>query len=85
MRVILHRLADKRLERIHDPDKRRINRALDGLEENPPVGDIRPVVGQKGLFRLKVGDYRILFHKDFADIIFVTQIKSRGEVYKNRR
>jgi mRNA-degrading endonuclease RelE of RelBE toxin-antitoxin system len=43
------------------------------------------VVGQKGLFRLKVGDYRILFHKDFADIIFVTQIKSRGEVYKNRR
>ncbi|MDR2802891.1 MAG: type II toxin-antitoxin system RelE/ParE family toxin, partial [Treponema sp.] len=55
------------------------------IEKEPPKGDIRPLTGQKGCYRLKVGDFRVLFrYKD--DIILVTHIEPRGQVYskKNR-
>lgn len=83
MKVLLHRSADKYLERLNEPDRSHIEDALDDLEKEPPEGDILPVSGQPGIFRLKIGNYRALFrYRD--DHIFVTHIDPRGQVYNKK-
>lgn len=43
---------------------RRLAVAIEGLTEVPPAGDMRPVTGQTGVYRLRVGGFRLLFHVD---------------------
>jgi mRNA-degrading endonuclease RelE of RelBE toxin-antitoxin system len=83
MIVLLHRSADKYLERLNPVDRDRINVALGKLEREPPEGDIMPVTGEPGHFRTRVGSYRLLWRiKD--DTILVTHIDPRGQVYKKK-
>jgi mRNA-degrading endonuclease RelE of RelBE toxin-antitoxin system len=83
MEVLLHRIPQKYLERLNEPDKSHINKALKGLEKEPPEGYIVPVVGQLGCFRLTIGSYRALFRfRD--DHIFVTHLDPRGQVYNKK-
>ena len=83
MEVLLHRIVEKYLDRLNEPDKSHINAALDGLEEEPPKGNIIPVSGQQGTFRLTIGSYRAIFrYRD--DHIFVTHLDSRGQVYNKK-
>jgi mRNA-degrading endonuclease RelE of RelBE toxin-antitoxin system len=83
MTVLLHPIPGKYLERLNEPDKGHIKAALRGLEKEPPEGNIIPVSGQPGYFRLKIGSYRALFrYKD--NHIFITHIDPRGQVYKKK-
>ena len=42
--------------------KHRIKEAIEGLTLTPPKGNIKPMQGYKdGRFRLRVGDYRIIY------------------------
>ena len=86
MRLFLNKVPDKYLKRLSEPDKGRIKNVLNGLKKEPPQGDITPIIGQPGFFRVRVGNYRILY-KIENGIIFVTHITSRGQAYnkKNRR
>jgi mRNA interferase RelE/StbE len=83
MQISLHPIPGKYLERLNEPDKGRVKTALAGLEKDPPEGDIRPVVGQPGYFRLKIGGYRVLFRYR-NNSIFVTHIDPRGQVYNKK-
>jgi mRNA interferase RelE/StbE len=86
MQVLLRPIANKYLNRLNEPDSGCIKTALRNLAKEPPEGDIKPLSGQAGYFRLRVGKYRVLFrHED--NIIFVTNIDPRGQAYKkkNRR
>jgi len=83
MQVLLHHTADKYLDRLNADDRDRINAALDDLEKEPPQGDIRPVSGEPGRFRVKVGGFRLLFRiKDGT--ILVTHLEPRGQAYKKK-
>ena len=85
MQVLLHKIPRKYLERLNEPDKGHIKKTLKGLEKEPPEGNIMPVVGQPGSFRLTIGSYRALFrYRD--DHIYVSHLDPRGQVYnkKNR-
>ena len=46
-----------------------------------PEGDIRPLAGRTGEYRLRVGKYRIIFFIS-EDTISVVKIDTRGDVYK---
>ena len=82
-KALLHRSADKYYSRLNQADKDRIDAALDDLEKEPPQGDITPVSGRPGRFRVRVGKYRLLYRvKD--NIILVTHIDPRGQVYKKK-
>lgn len=59
-------------------EKQRIKSAIEGL----PEGDIKPLKGSKGSFRLRVGSWRILFSYPVKDFILIEKIAPRGEVYK---
>ncbi|MDE2716570.1 MAG: type II toxin-antitoxin system RelE/ParE family toxin [Chloroflexota bacterium] len=63
---------------------RRIRRELDKLAETPERRDIdvAKLRGRTG-YRLRVGDYRIIFERDNkAGIIDVLRIASRGQAYR---
>ncbi|GHV77149.1 plasmid stabilization system protein [Spirochaetia bacterium] len=83
MQVLLHRSADKYLNRLQPADRDRFDAAFDDLEKEPPEGDIRPYEGNPGVLRLKVGSYRALF-KFVDDHILVTHIEPRGQAYTKK-
>jgi len=71
------------LRRLNEQDKARIKKAIEGLEEEPPEGDIISLAGQKGIFRLRIGGHRLLFRVR-ENSIFVTHIEPRGQVYNKK-
>ena len=80
MKIELSPKAAKYLSRLDKPTKGRLIAALEKLTQEPPEGDIKSLVGKDG-FRLRVGQYRVLF--DIMDnIIVVHEIGPRGQIYK---
>lgn len=83
MNVVVSPKAAKYLKRLNEPLKGRIIKALEDLAKEPPEGDIRSMTGQDG-YRLRVGDYRVLFDVEETEIV-VHDIGPRGQIYKGRR
>ena len=83
MKALLHKTAEKYLNRLTATDQDCINNAIDELEKDPPQGNIEPVIGQPGRFRTRVGSYRLLWRIK-EDHILVTHIDPRGQVYKKK-
>ena len=79
---ILLKSAQRYLQRMQLDDQVRIIKALDALVTDSTGLDIKPLKGRLE-FRLRVGKYRILFVEDTDNQVYVvTQIGSRGDVYK---
>ena len=67
-RIILKRITDK----------------IDALEQNPFPQDIERVEGYNDVkvFRVRVGDYRILYFVDYATSkVYIETINKRSKVY----
>jgi mRNA interferase RelE/StbE len=80
MNTILSPQAAKYLNRLNEPDKSRIIKALKKLEAEPPQGDIKSLTGKDG-YRLRIGEHRALF--DIKDnTIIIHTVAPRGQVYK---
>ncbi len=78
MNITYSKQAVKAIERMDRPTKQRIKAAVEGL----PGGDVKPLQGSKGSYRLRVGNWRILFSYPEKDIILIEKIAPRGEIYK---
>ncbi len=76
------REARKALQRMDGKTRERVFEALERLAEDPDRRDldVRPVIGNLG-FRLRVGDWRILFTRE-EDEIVVRAIRPRGQAYR---
>ena len=58
-------------------------RVVLAIEQLPNGEDIKRLKGHEGLFRLRVGDYRIIYTVDNGNlIIYVIDAGNRGEIYK---
>jgi mRNA interferase RelE/StbE len=75
----LSRQAEKYLERLDAPTKARIAKGIEAL----PAGDVAPLAGRVGVYRLRIGDYRIFFRYGLAQgVAIVGRIAPRGDAYK---
>ncbi len=83
MQVLVHHTARKYLDRLPEPSKGQIKKALKNLEKEPPEGDIRPYEGSPGTWRLRVGGYRTIYTIE-NETIFVTHIEPRGQAYTKK-
>ena len=64
-------------------DKTQQTRILNALNRLPDSGDIKPLQGSNGMYRLRVGDYRILYTVDHDVLtVYVIEIGNRGQIYK---
>ncbi len=59
--VVLAGPAQRSLKRISPTEQARIRLAIDAMEENPFLGDVRKLKGGGEGFRRRVGDWRIFF------------------------
>lgn len=75
-KIIYSKQATKFLSKQPKNQAIRIIKAIERL----PEGDVKMLKGQDA-FRLRVGDYRIIFGKDYS-IINIIKIDNRGSVYK---
>ena len=76
--------AYKSYQELEKGYQRKIDRVLGWLINKEKV-DIKPIEGEKDIYRLRVGKYRILlkFRKN-EKVILVIRIGLRGDVYKKR-
>ena len=80
--IIIKKLAEKFIVKLPKPEKERVLKAINQLPEG---NDIKELKGKKnkGLYRLRVGGYRIIYSVDNGElIVYVVDAGNRGEVYK---
>ncbi|ADI28057.1 type II toxin-antitoxin system RelE/ParE family toxin [Geobacillus sp. C56-T3] len=81
-KLIYRKAAVKFIARQEKEVQERLASGLQGLLAIPPQGDIKKLKGQDGLYRLRVGTYRVLFRIDHDErIIYIEAIGNRGDVY----
>lgn len=80
--IVIEKLAEKFIVKLPRDEKERVLRAIYQL---PNGSDIRELCGKKnkGLFRLRVGDYRIIYMVDNGRLtVLVVDAGNRGDIYK---
>src|SRR3546814_1275339 len=83
--VILEEPAQRQLSKIDRLIQARLLRSLVKLENNPRSVANKHLKGIEDLYRLRVGDYRILYRiEDDKLLVLVISIAHRREVYKGR-
>jgi mRNA interferase RelE/StbE len=78
------RSARKELEQLPDHIADRILAKIVTLAGNPRLGGVIKLQGQKNLWRMRVGDYRVVYSiDDFTKTIDVSVIRHRRDVYRD--
>jgi mRNA interferase RelE/StbE len=82
--VIIHRKAEKILKRLDGETLERIRRAIRSLANEPRPAGIKKLIGHDNLYRLRAGDWRIIFAiEDDRLIVLVLEISTRGGAYRD--
>ena len=84
-RIDIAPAAARALEKLAKADQRRIRRAVDGLESEPrPRGAVVLAGTESRLWRIRVGDYRVIHEiRDQQLTVLVIRIGHRGVVYRD--
>lgn len=78
-KIVVEKPAFKFIKKQTKQEQIRIYQAI----ENLPNGDTKPVQGHKGYYRLRVGDFRIIYTIDNGEyIICIIDAGNRGDIYK---
>lgn len=85
--ILLHftAQAERQLAKLDKRTRQRIITSLDRLREAYPVSDLRKRQGYEDLWRLRVGDYRVIMLIDPVTTtitITVIRVGHRREVYR---
>ena len=77
------RRASKELDKLTPKIATQIVREIQKLKSDPVGNNCKPLKGFKGIWRLRVGDYRVIYEiKDSEPMILVVEIGHRREVYR---
>ena len=73
--------ATKQLRKLKDPvGQRRIVEAVGGLAAFPDVANVKPLIRHECDYRLRVGNYRVLFNLfESIEVITIEEVKKRDE------
>ena len=82
--ITFARSARKQLERIDIVWVRRIFPAIEALAVNPRPPSCKKLKGYQNLWRIRVGDYRVVYSiDDLARTVDVSAVRHRSEVYRD--
>ena len=82
-RVLLERGAEKDLARLSSVIHVRVIAAIQALATNPRPPGCRKLAGSKHDWRIRVGDYRVVYEvADEIRIVRVNRVRHRREVYR---
>ena len=82
--IIIHRKAEKTLKRLQGEMLECTREAIRSLAEDPrPIG-YKKMAGYDNLYRIRVGDWRIIYAiEDDKLIVLVLEVAPRGGIYRN--
>ncbi|MBL7697596.1 MAG: type II toxin-antitoxin system RelE/ParE family toxin [Chitinophagaceae bacterium] len=81
-RVVLTQTAEKELRRLPSQVIEKIVTVLRSLEENPRPAGCKKLKGYKNLWRVRVGDYRLIYAiEEVIMLIDVREIGHRKDIY----
>ncbi|MHB8693545.1 MAG: type II toxin-antitoxin system RelE family toxin [Solirubrobacteraceae bacterium] len=76
--------AAKELGQLDRPVARRIAKVILALDTEPRPPGARQLVGYPGLWRVRVGDHRVVYAiKDAELVVLALRIAHRSDVYRN--
>jgi mRNA interferase RelE/StbE len=90
MKIQYAKSAKKVINSLDSRTKQRIKKAIEGLTEDPPKGDIKPLQGfDDGRCRLRKGGIRVIFKftldksdKEPKKMLYIMDVGDRGDIYK---
>jgi mRNA interferase RelE/StbE len=76
--------AQKELSKFPKPAIKKVSIAIDELKENPRPSGVKKLKStDENLYRIRVGDYRILYTiEDTIQIVDITKVGYRKDIYK---
>ena len=81
-RVLFRPQAARDLERLEDRDRDQVEDAIERFAQTG-AGDVKRLVNEGRQLRLRVGDWRVRFVYEKADIIRILHIRHRREAYRS--
>ncbi|MBI4321529.1 MAG: type II toxin-antitoxin system RelE/ParE family toxin [Chloroflexi bacterium] len=76
--------AEKQIDNLPDQTAKRIQAAIVALAQNPRPPGCKKLRAQPPLYRIRVGDYRVVYDvDDQAQTVLVLHIKHRKHVYRD--
>ena len=82
-RVLLERTAEKDLARLSSEIHARVIAAIQALATNPRPPGCRKLAGSKHDWRIRVGDYRVVYEiADEIRVVRINRVRHRREVYR---
>lgn len=84
--ICYHPRTKSQLEIIPKKIRRQIFERIDKLAQDPRPFGVEPLQGsEKGLMRIRQGDYRIVYHiEDHRLLILIVRVVGRKEVYEKK-
>jgi mRNA interferase RelE/StbE len=81
--IEFHPAALRDLRQLTRQIQAQIAPVIDALADEPPLSGVVKLHGAENLYRVRSGDYRILYEiRDSALIVVVVKIGNRREVYR---
>lgn len=81
-----YNIRKKAMKFISKQEKKQQERIFKAIYALPICGDIKKMIGEDNLYRLRIGDYRILFEmsakSNTVTLIDITNADNRGQIYK---
>ena len=82
-KIIIVGAVHKQLKRINREDKKRILDKIQSLANNPRPHGFKELKGSENLFRVRTGDYRIIYEiQDKMLLITILKVGNRREIYR---
>ena len=81
-RLEVSHTAHRQIRKLPAQTQERVNQAIARLAEDPRPLGVKKLVAREG-YRVRVGDYRILYHvDDGAKLVVVYRVMPREDVYR---
>jgi mRNA interferase RelE/StbE len=81
--VLIERTAEKDLRRLSTEVHDRVIAAIQPLATNPRPANCRKLSGSKNDWRIRVGDYRVIYEiADEIRVVRINHVRHRREVYR---
>lgn len=83
-RIVLARSAGRELEKLPAGVVERIFPKIEALAAQPRPPGCKKLKGGRGLWRIRVGDYRVIYSvEDGPRVVDIVTVRHRGEAYRD--